>query len=37
MFDFGGILAAIFGIFQDLFAAILGPVFELIGGILPVG
>lgn len=35
MFDFGGIFAAVFGLFENLFGAILGPLFELIGDIFP--
>jgi hypothetical protein len=36
MLDFGGILAAVFGLFESLFGAILAPLFELIGGVFPV-
>jgi hypothetical protein len=35
MLDFGGLLSAILGIFEGLFSQILGPLFDLFGGVFP--
>jgi hypothetical protein len=35
MLDFSGILAAILGLFENLFGSILGPLLEMFGTIFP--